>query len=108
MLQLDNHQTGEPEADERLALPRAADRAEQVVGVHPGARNRRVTDPAWQLAADSTRRHRHRQPAVGVASDGANGVGAGQALLALAVVDEDRRVGHLEPVVPRETRRARP
>ncbi len=102
MLQLDDNEPRQAQPDEGLALAGPADRAEQVVGVNAGARNGRVSDPARQLAADAAGRDRHRQPTLGVARDGADRVRAWQPLLSLAVVDEDRRIGQLDPVVASE------
>jgi hypothetical protein len=50
MLKLDDDQMGQREPDEGLAVAGAANRAEQVVGVKPGSRNRRIPDPAGQAA----------------------------------------------------------
>src|SRR6266581_3889773 len=59
VLQLDDDELGEAQADEGLTLTGAAHRAEAVVRVKTCARNRSVTDPARQLALDATGRDRN-------------------------------------------------
>ena len=104
MLQLDDHQTGQPEPDERLALPRPADCSEPIVGVEARPWNRGVADPSGQLALDASGRDGDRQVSLRVSGDSPDRVGALHQLLTLAVGDEDGGVRHLDAVLPCEAR----
>src|SRR2546423_5562977 len=64
VLQLDDHQTRETQAHERLAEPRAAYAAKAIVDVEPRAGDRRVADPAGQLADPAAGRHSHGNESV--------------------------------------------
>ena len=74
-----------------------------VVGVETCARDRRVADSAGQLAGPATRRHGYRHVAIGVARHRPDSVSTLGQLLAFAVGDEGRGVGHLDAVLARKS-----
>src|SRR5450759_1964636 len=106
MLELDHHQPRQRQPEEGLSLAGTADSPKSILGVEPGAGNRRIADPARQLAVDAPGGHRDSKASVRIASHGADTVGAVLELLPLAIGDEDRRVAHLDSVLAREARRS--
>ena len=61
VLQLDDHQTREPQPDERLAQTRPTNSAKSIVRVQARARDRRVAYATGQLPGPAPRRDGHRE-----------------------------------------------
>src|SRR5256714_5967714 len=106
VLQLNDHQTREPQPDERLAQTRPTNSAKSIVRVQARARDRRVAYATGQLPGPAPGPDGHREMPIGVARDRADRVCSMQQLLPLAVGDEDGGIAHLQAVLARKPRRA--